>query len=91
MHVIDVLKVPGIGPATIKLLNANGVATTYQLFGKYLLLKEANVGPIEHADRFYFWLVSMGTPKGFRAGIVKAVAEKLNITYVGLYDNSLYE
>ena len=85
------LKVPGIGSATIRILNANGVTTTYQLFGKYLLMKEANVGPVEHADRFYYWLVSLGTPAGFRAGIVKAVAEKLNVTYVGLYDNSLYD
>ena len=80
-----------MGPATIKKLNADGVFTTYQLFGKYLLLKEASVGPVEHADRFYFWLVSLDTPAGFRAGIVRAVAEKLNITYIGLYDNSLYE
>lgn len=80
-----------MGPATIKILNDNGVTTTYQLFGKYLQLKEAGVGPVEHADRFYFWLLSLGTPSGFRAGIVRAVAEKLNVTYIGLYDNSLYD
>ena len=72
-------------------LRANNVTTTYQLFGKYLLLKDAGVGPVEHADRFYFWLTSIGTPAGYRAGIVRSVAERLNITYIGLYEPELYE
>jgi len=84
-------EVPGIGGATIEKLKAAGVTTTYQLLGKYLMLKDAGVGPVEHADRFYYWLVSVGTPAGFRAGVVKSIAEKLNVTFVGLYDNSLYE
>ena len=54
-------QVPGIGPATEKKLRENGISTTYGLIGKYLSLKEEGVEPVEHADRFYFWLKSIGT------------------------------
>jgi hypothetical protein len=36
------------------------VTTTYQLIGKYLSLKGEGVEPVEHADRFYFWLKNIG-------------------------------
>jgi len=52
-------QVPGVGPATAKLLRENGISTTYGLIGKYLSLKEEGVEPVEHADRFYFWLKSI--------------------------------
>lgn len=32
--------------------------------GKFLSLKDDNVGAIELADRFYFWLQSIGTAAG---------------------------
>eukprot|EP01032_Pedospumella_encystans_P013559 gene13559-15603_t len=84
-------EVPGIGPATEKKLRENGISTTYGLIGKYLSLKEEGVEPVEHADRFYFWLKSIDTPTGFRAGIVHALAEKVNSTFVGLYDADAYQ
>eukprot|EP01038_Epipyxis_sp_PR26KG_P008051 gene8051-10907_t len=83
-------EVPGVGPATVELLAQNGITTTFQLIGQYLSLKEAGVGPVEHADRFWYWLNSIGTPSGFRAGIVHAIAEKMNVTFVGIYDSSAY-
>ncbi len=83
-------EVPGVGPATIKILNENGISTTFQLIGQYLSLKESDVQPIEHADRFYYWLKSLKTPSGFRAGIVHSVAEKMNVTFPGIYDSSAY-
>jgi hypothetical protein len=87
----DVEEVPGIGRKTMELLWNAGITTTFSLLGKYLMLKEKGVDPVEHADRFYFWLKSLGTPAGYRAGIVHAVAEKLNITFVGIYDASIYD
>mmetsp|Transcript_124052 Transcript_124052/g.243347 ORF Transcript_124052/g.243347 Transcript_124052/m.243347 type:complete len:117 (-) Transcript_124052:92-442(-) len=87
----DLNEVPGVGAATIKILNENGISTTYQLLGKYLMLKEEGVEPVEHADRFYFWLKSINTPGGFRAGIVHSIAEKVNSTFVGLYDADAYQ
>ena len=49
------------------------------------------MGPVELADRFYFWLKSV-VPKnaGFRAGIVRSIAEKVNITFPGIYDGDAY-
>lgn len=100
----DLNEVPGIGPATIKLL-ANtsisidnkgnttvipAVTTTFGLIGIYLSFKndpDHVVGPFEHAERFFTWLVSLGTPTGFRAGIVHAICEKVNVSYPGIYDS----
>lgn len=59
MVVLSILcfpQVPGIGPATVRVLKEHDVTTTYQLIGKYLSLKGEGVEPVEHADRFYFWL-----------------------------------
>lgn len=82
---------PGIGPASVKALAEKDVNTTYQLIAKYLELKDADVGPIEHTDRFYYWLKAAGTAAGQRAGVVLCIAEKMNITFNGLYDGELYE
>ena len=84
-------EVPGIGQKTVEALNKDGISTTFQLMGRYLSLKDEGVLPIEHADRFYYWLTSLHTPAGFRAGIVRSIAEKLNITFPGLYDPAGYE
>eukprot|EP01033_Poteriospumella_lacustris_P016704 gene16704-11957_t len=84
-------EVPGVGPATIEILKANGITTTFQLLGQYLLLKDDGVEPVEHADRFYLWLKSLNTPAGFRAGIVHSVAEKLNVSFPRIYDSSAYD
>ena len=87
----DLLEVPGIGPASVKALKEHGITTTYQLFGKFLSLMDEGVGSVELADRFWFWLDSAGTAAGSRAAVVLAVAEKLNMSFTGLYDASLYE
>ena len=49
-----------------------------------------DVGPVELADRFFYWLDSIGTAGGQRGSVVSAVAEKLNLTFTGLYDSTLY-
>ena len=36
-------------------------------------------------------LLYIDTPSGFRAGIVHAIAEKVNSTFVGLYDADAYQ
>lgn len=85
------LQVPGVGPATIACLKAIGITTTFQLLGQYLILKDAGVDPLEHAERFYQWLKALNTPAGFRAGIVHSVAEKLNVSFPRIYDSSAYD
>ena len=82
----DLTEVPGIGPATAKKMKEAGVSTTYALFGKFLMLKQEDVQSVEHCDRFFHWLESIGTPAGFRSSVVEAVAKKMDITYPGIYD-----
>lgn len=62
-------EVPGIGPATAKILaEAEGdsqVTNTYQLFGRFLLLKgpdteDNQVESIEHMEKFWYWLKVAG-------------------------------
>ena len=87
----DLEEVPGIGPAGAAKLREAGVGTTFALFGKYLMLKEdLDVGPVELADRFYLWLQSTEFPGGHRAGVVQAIASKLNVSFPGLYDEAAY-
>jgi hypothetical protein len=47
-------------------LNPPQITTTHALIGKYLSLKQEGVEPVDHADRFYYWLKFIGTPAGFR-------------------------
>mmetsp|Transcript_1865 Transcript_1865/g.1675 ORF Transcript_1865/g.1675 Transcript_1865/m.1675 type:complete len:120 (-) Transcript_1865:81-440(-) len=88
----DLKEVPGIGPKTEEALKAAGISTTFGLIGKYLTLKEEGVGPVEHTDRFYYWLKSVVPPSAgqFRAGIVRSICEKVNLTFPGLYEEDAY-
>lgn len=84
-------QVPGIGPAIEAALNRVGITTTFQLFAKFLMFKEKNIGPIEHLDRFYFWLKEVvPAGGGQRAGTVHAIATKTTLQYPGLYDPTAY-
>lgn len=83
-------EVPGIGEVTAKLLAKDGVDTTHALLGKFLTMKTAGVGTVEHMDRFYLWLLSLGTPAGYRAGICRAIAEKTNTWVPSIYDEGEY-
>ena len=83
--------IPGIGPATVELLAAEGITTSFQLVGKFLSFKDKDVDSLLHCETFYQWLCELKTPKGFRAGVVHALAEKLNIMFPGIYDVSAYD
>lgn len=56
------------------------------------MLKEDGVEPIEHVDRFYYWLKTVVPVHAgrFRAGIVRCVCEKITITFPGLYNPDAY-
>mmetsp|Transcript_17940 Transcript_17940/g.18009 ORF Transcript_17940/g.18009 Transcript_17940/m.18009 type:complete len:116 (+) Transcript_17940:126-473(+) len=86
----DLLEVPGIGPSAKEKLIENGVTTTFALFGKFLMLKDEGVQSVEHCDRFWYWIKDTGI-NSHRAGIVRAVAEKLDTMFPGIYDGGLYE
>jgi hypothetical protein len=92
--------VPGIGPAAVKkLADSSGgeeaITNTYQLFGKYLMLKGPDsddhiVESVEHSEKFWQYLKSRGIV-AHRSAIVKAVAEKAATFFTGIYDANMYE
>jgi hypothetical protein len=78
----DLLEVPGIGPAAVKKLTEcpDRITNTYQLFGKYLMLKGPDVAghkvdSLEHNEKFWYFLKGSGVT-AHRSAIVKAIAEK---------------
>lgn len=83
--------VPGIGPATERALQAVEVDTSYALLGQFFCMKRAGVQPVEHLDRFHYWLTSVGVAPGYRAGICAAIAEKAALLVPDIYDPAVYD
>ncbi|CAM9968963.1 unnamed protein product, partial [Heterosigma akashiwo] len=77
-------EVPGVGnSAKGKLAESDEkIETTYQLIAKYLALKGEEVDCIEHCERFWLWLKSVGI-NSYRSGIVLSIAEKVNTMMPG--------
>jgi hypothetical protein len=97
----DLNEVPGIGPAAIKKLadadeGTDKITNTYQLFGKFLMLKgpghegETMVEPFEHTQKFWHFLKNRGI-SSHRSAIVKAIAEKASTFFGGIYDANAYD
>lgn len=94
----NLLDVPGIGPAAVKKLSDDPkepITNTYQLFGKYLMLKgpdtdENKVECVEHNEKFWHYLKTKGITS-HRSAIVKAVAEKAALFFPGIYDANMYD
>ncbi|CAM9838319.1 unnamed protein product, partial [Ectocarpus sp. 13 AM-2016] len=89
-------EVPGIGPRFSGLLGEGEgedcIKNTFQLIGKFLVLRTSNeedgklIDCVEHCDKFYWWLQSKGIGGG-RGRIVQCIAEKVNMSYPGIYDS----
>ena len=98
----DLSSVPGIGPATIKKLATadeveDRITNTYQLFGKFLMLKgpghsedEIEIESMEHMEKFWHWLKNRGIT-AHRSAIVRAIAEKSATFFQGIYDVNAYD
>ncbi|KAL3943276.1 MAG: hypothetical protein SGBAC_002647 [Bacillariaceae sp.] len=97
----DLKEVPGIGPAAVKKLaeadeGPDKITNTYQLFGKFLMLKgpghgdEIEVEPLEHTQKFWEFLKNRGIA-AHRSAIVKAIAEKSATFFSGIYDANDYD
>lgn len=97
----DLTEVPGIGPAAVaKLKDSDAgedqITNTYQLFGKFLMLKgpghddEIMVEPFEHTQKFWQFLKNRGIAS-HRSAIVKAIAEKSATFFNGIYDEADYD
>ena len=99
--VAELTSVPGIGPATVaKLANSeideDRITNTYQLFGKFLMLKgpghtedEIEIDSLEHMEKFWHWLKNRGI-SAHRSAIVRAIAEKSATFFMGIYDVTAY-
>ena len=92
----NLLDVPGIGPATVKKLSEGeeAITNTYQLFGKYLMLKGPDseghkVDSLEHSEKFWQYLKTRGITS-HRSAIVRAIAEKSSSFFPEIYDANLY-
>ncbi|CBN77680.1 conserved unknown protein [Ectocarpus siliculosus] len=92
-------EVPGIGPAFSGLLGEGEgedcIKNTFQLIGKFLVLRTSNeedgklIDCVEHCDKFYWWLQSKGIG-GVRGRIVQCIAEKVNMSYPGIYNSKAW-
>jgi len=96
----DLSEVPGIGPAAIRKLGVgenddDRVTNTYQLIGKFLMLKgpDDDGGKVQsrmHMEKFWYWLQEKEI-SSHRSAIVKAIAEKVNGMMPGIYDATAYD
>jgi hypothetical protein len=64
-------------------------------FLQFLILKgpdsdNYSVNSVEHCEKFWHWLQSVGITS-HRSAIVKAIAEKMNTMIPGIYDASVYD
>jgi hypothetical protein len=96
------LDVPGIGPTVVKKLadttgGDEAITNTYQLFGKYLMLKgpdsdDHKVETVEHLEKFWKYLnILRGIPPNNIHSIVRAVAERAATMFSGIYDANMYD
>ena len=91
----NLLEVPGVGPAAVRIFLEDKdpmtrITNTYQLFGQYLMLKgpdteDKKVTTSELNHKFWFWLKMKGI-KSHRSAIVMAVAEKVASFFPCFYD-----
>lgn len=96
----DLTEVPGIGPAAVKKLSQSDIdgdriTNTFQLIGKFLMLKgpdegDEKVTTREHMEKVWYWLQEKEI-SSHRSGIVRCLAEKLNSMMPGIYDAAEYE
>ena len=82
--------VPGIADGMESKLREQGITSVFQLIGEFLKCKGEGVGSIEHCERFYMYLSSVGVGGSSRPTIVLALAEKMNIMIPGFFDMEDY-
>jgi hypothetical protein len=86
----DIRQIPGIGDKNAEILSLNndiesGISTTFELLGKYLMLRKKGMTPTEHCDRFWSWLKTKHITS-HKDAIVQACAERCNLMFPGIYD-----
>jgi hypothetical protein len=97
----DLNSIPGLGKAGIRMLGEcdvedDRITNTYQLFGKFLMLKgpgnaagQIEIASMEHMEKFWYWLKNRCI-NAHRSAIVRAIAEKSATFFQGIYDVNDY-
>lgn len=90
----DLLEVPGIGPkskANLQQDNENDqrILNTFQLFGKFLTLKDDWMSEQAHLDAFWYYLKLKGVYGGKRSTAVKAIYDKVKLLFPEMSYNEL--
>jgi len=67
-----------------------GITTTHELIGKFLLFKKQNFDQVQQCNAFWAWLHNSKNITSNTHSIVKAVATKCNLLFPGMYDESTY-
>ena len=81
-------EIPNVGQASRTLFEAQGILTTHQLVAKYLSFKDPDVGSVEHADRFYYWLQDVvGIHNSLLSKITRCIGELVNLKFPGIFNN----
>ena len=87
--------IPGIGPKSMERIiectkNCDiPINTGYALLGLFISMKRESDTVFDHVDRFYQWLQTTVEVHGNCHQITKSVAEKVNISFDGLYSDVL--
>jgi hypothetical protein len=94
--IMDLTKVPGIGPATAKALSESKVKdmfhvnTGYALIGCYMALVEPSMTQQRHCDLFVEFLHHHGV-KGNLHTICSAIANRAAIAFPAIYDKHMWD
>ena len=75
--------VPGVGPATAKVLKRQGVETVANMVGAFLRLRAPGMTPQQHCDAFAEWLSESGVTAN-RNTITLVIADKVGSLMPGL-------
>jgi len=71
-------------------LSVSYVAFVHYFQIQFLSLKGPDkVDPVEHMEKFWYWLKDQGI-SAHRSAVVRAIAEKMNSMMNGLYDAEAY-
>lgn len=88
----ELTQIPGIGDVNANHLRncSENITSSYQLMGKFLLMRGMSSTQVEQCDRFFAWLKDSAGIHYGRNSIVQAVATKMNIFFPGLYNEAAF-
>lgn len=77
----ELTQIPGVGARSKAALQEEGINTTFQLFGKFLSMKDVGVSPVELVDNFFGFINSVMPQNKYKHSVVRAIAEKIDLMF----------